>query len=106
MESFITQYFGEWGGWIIGALIALIAKDSITQFWSGFRFLMGSDFDVDDIVYINGTKKARIIRQGIYKTTFYVYDHERKFIVPNDRLWALNIEKQLPKYEDKQDAIK
>jgi len=96
MNEFINTYFGEWGAWVIGALVALAVKDSIGQFWSGFRFLLGSDFDVDDIVYINGIKKARIVRQGIYKTTFYLYDHDRKFIVPNSRLWLLNIEKQLP----------
>lgn len=96
MNELINQYFGEWGAWVIGALIALAVKDTVSQLWSGFRFLLGSDFDVDDIVYINGTKKARIVRQGIYKTTFYLYDHDRKFIVPNNRLWLLNIEKQLP----------
>lgn len=101
MSEFINQYFGEWGAWIIIALVTLAAKDTIGQFWSGIRFLMGSDFDVDDIVYINGIKKARIVRQGIYKTTFYLYDHDRKFIVPNNRLWLLNIEKQLPKDNEK-----
>lgn len=100
MNELINQYFGEWGAWVIGALVALAAKDTVSQFWSGFRFLLGSDFDVDDIVYINGTKKARIVRQGIYKTTFYLYDHNRKFIVPNNRLWLLNIEKQLPTDKD------
>jgi small-conductance mechanosensitive channel len=96
MNELINQYFGEWGAWVIAALVALAAKDTISKFWSGIRFLMGTDFDVDDIVYINGSKKARIVRQGIYKTTFYLYDHQRKFIVPNDRLWLLNIEKELP----------
>ena len=101
----ISTYFGEWGAWVIGVLLAFAVKDSITQLWSGFRFLMGTDFDVDDIVYLNGNKKARIVRQGIYKTTFYLYDHERKFIVPNNRLWSLNIEKQLPKDGEHKDEI-
>lgn len=96
MNEFIQTYFGEWGAWVIGALVALAAKDSLSKFWSGARFLMGNDFNVDDIVYINGVKKARIVRQSIYKTTFYLYDHDRKFIVANDRLWLLNIEKELP----------
>lgn len=100
MNEIINQYFGEWGVWVITALVALAAKDTISKFWSGIRFLMGSDFDVDDIVYINGVKKARIVRQGIYKTTFYLYDHQRKFVVPNDRLWLLNIEKELPSDND------
>jgi hypothetical protein len=63
----------------------------------GIQFLWGNDFNVDDIVYINGNKKARIVRQGIFKTTFYLYEHDRKFIVPNDRIWTLNLEKELPK---------
>jgi len=103
MNDFIQTYFGEWGAWVIGALVALAAKDSVAQFWSGVRFLMGSDFDVDDIVYINGIKKARIVRQGVYKTTFYLFDHDRKFIVPNNRLWLLNIEKELPQRINKEE---
>ena len=99
IQEFITQYFGEWGAWVIGALVALAAKDTISQFWSGARFLMGNDFNVDDIVYLNGAKKARIVRQNIYKTTFYLFDHDRKVIVPNNRLWLLNIEKQLPSHK-------
>ena len=51
MNEIINQYFGEWGVWVITALVALAAKDTISKFWSGIRFLMGSDFDVDDIVY-------------------------------------------------------
>jgi len=103
MNEVINTYFGEWGAWVIGALVALAVKDSIQQLWSGVRFLMGSDFDVDDIVYINGSKKARIVRQGIYKTTFYLFDHDRKFIVPNNRLWLLNIEKELPQRINKEE---
>lgn len=66
-------------------------------------FLIGNDFNRDDIVWINGVKKARIVRQSLYRTTFYLFDHQRKFIVPNDRIWNLNIEKDLPtqKREDK-----
>ena len=63
------------------------------------QFFMGHDFDVDDVVWIKGRKKARIVRQTIFKTTFYVYDHERKFIVPNNRLWSLEIEKDLPDFD-------
>lgn len=99
MEAFIQQYFGEWGLWVIMVLVALAVRDLISQTWQGFKFMLGNDFNNDDIVWINGTKKARIIRQGIYKTTFYLFDHQRKFVVPNDRLWQLNIEKELPQRE-------
>ena len=69
MQEFIQTYFGEWGAWVIGALVALVAKDTISQFWSGARFLMGNDFNVDDIVYINGIKRARIVRQSVFRKT-------------------------------------
>lgn len=86
----------EWGWAIAVAVLTLAAKDTLSKFLLGIQFLAGSDFNMDDIVYINGIKKARIVRQGIWKTTFFLYDHNRKFIVPNDRIWTLNIEKELP----------
>lgn len=99
IKNTIETLVGEWG-WLIGMGIFSIAfKDAISSTWQGVKFLWGNDFNVDDIVYINGIKKARIVRQGVYKTTFYLYDHKRKFIVPNDRLWSLHLEKDLPKPE-------
>lgn len=100
-QRIIELFIGKWG-WLVAAALASVAfKDAVGKFWQGLMFLMGNDFNVDDIVYINGNKKARIVRQSIYKTTFYLYDHHRKFVVPNDRIWTLNIEKSLPK-EDPQ----
>ena len=97
---------GKWG-WLIAVAISSVAfKDAVSKFWQGLTFLMGNDFNVDDIVWINGVKKARIVRQGIYKTTFYLYDHHRKFIVPNDRIWSLNIEKKLPQERLEEDIEK
>lgn len=98
-QEIVEQLVGKWG-WLLAAAIASVAfKDAVGKFWQGILFLMGNDYNVDDIVYINGNKKARIVRQSIYKTTFYLYDHHRKFIVPNDRIWSLHIEKTLPKEE-------
>lgn len=99
LESLIA----DWGWSILVGLLAIAFKDSISKFWMGVQFLWGNDFNVDDIVWINGVKKARIVRQGIWKTTFYLFDHNRKFIVPNDRIWTLHLEKDLPEEEkDKQ----
>jgi len=99
MEELLSQYIGEWGWLTIAALAGLAFKDAIANFFSGMKFLMGTDFDIDDVVYIKGTKKARIVRQTIWKTTFYVYGHGRKFVVPNSSLWSLQIEKDLPNSE-------
>ena len=96
LQKIIEIFIGEWGWTLIIALITIAFKDAITKLWNGLLFLYGNDFNVDDIVWINGQKKARIVRQSIYKTTFYLYDHQRKFIIPNDRIWSLHLEKGLP----------
>jgi small-conductance mechanosensitive channel len=97
VKELISQLITEWGWAIALAILAIAMKDSLSKFWLGVQFLWGNDFNVDDIVYINGNKKARIVRQNVWKTTFYLYEHDRKFIIPNDRIWTLNIEKELPK---------
>lgn len=96
VKEIAQQLISEWGWAIAVGLVSIAFKDSISKLWQGTQFMWGNDFNVDDIVYINGHKRARIVRQGIIKTTFYLYEHDRKFIVPNDRIWTLNLEKQLP----------
>ena len=95
MEDVFIQYIGEWGWLVLLALVSFVFKDTITNFVIGVQFLWGNDFNVDDIVYIRGTKRARIVRQNLWKTTFYVYGHGRKFVVPNKNLWKLDIEKEI-----------
>ena len=96
LQKILETFIGEWGWMLVAALVTIAFKDGISKLWSGLLFLYGNDFNVDDIVWINGTKRARIVRQSIYKTTFYVYVHQRKFVVPNDRIWSLRLEKELP----------
>lgn len=95
MEDIFVQYIGEWGWLVLLALVSFTFKDTITNFVIGVQFLWGNDFNVDDIVYIRGNKRARIVRQNLWKTTFYVYGHGRKFVVPNKSLWKLDIEKEI-----------
>lgn len=101
MEDVFIQYIGEWGWLVLLALVSFAFKDTITNFVIGVQFLWGNDFNVDDIVYIRGTKRARIVRQNLWKTTFYVYGHGRKFVVPNKSLWKLDIEKEIMGEEER-----
>ena len=41
-------------------------------------------------------KKARIIRQTLFKTVFHLIDTDRKLIIPNTSLYGLKLEKVLP----------
>lgn len=101
MEDVFVQYIGEWGWLVLLALVSFAFKDTITNFVIGVQFLWGNDFNVDDIVYIRGSKRARIVRQNLWKTTFYVYGHGRKFVVPNKSLWKLDIEKEIMGEEER-----
>ena len=63
---------------------------------------MGNDYNEDDVVEVDG-KPGRIVRCGIWSTTFFTYDVREgiivggaKLVVQNDKLKDLKIEKPLP----------
>tara|TARA_Y100000310_G_C20669069_1_gene809242 strand:+ start:2235 stop:2567 length:333 start_codon:yes stop_codon:yes gene_type:complete len=100
LESVFQNLIGEYGWLFIAGICALFFKNLIANTLAGMMFLFGSDYDVDDIVYISGTKKARIIRQTLAKTVFHLLDTDRKLVVPNTALYGLKIEKVLPGSND------
>ena len=104
LEKIVSTIIGDFGWLVIAALFALTFKNTIQRIVEGIMFFFGGDFKVDDIVYISGTKKVRITRKGLTKTTFYVYDTKRKLIIRNDRLPYLMLEKSLPQNGDKDET--
>ena len=95
-ETIITDMLGHYGWMFIVAFGVLLFKNVVANVLAGLTFMFGHDFDVDDIVYIGGEKKARIIRQTPTKTVFHILETDRKLIVPNTALYSLKIEKVLP----------
>ena len=104
LEDLIKEYIGTWGWLFILATITFAFKNTVQNFFIGIQFLWGNDFNVDDMVYIKGNKRARIVRQTVWKTTFYVFSHKRKFVVPNNMLWRLELEKELPKLKEEDET--
>jgi len=100
LEQVISTIAGEVGWLILVAIGALTFKNTIQRIVEGIMFFFGGDYKIDDIVYISGTKKVRLTRKGLTKTTFYVYDTKRKLIIRNDRLPYLMLEKTLPQNGD------
>lgn len=96
LQSLIENFIGEYGWLFIAGISMLFFKNMISNTFAGIMFLMGSDFDVDDVVYISGKTKARIVRQTLFKTVFHLLDTDRKLIVPNTSLYGLKCEKVLP----------
>jgi len=95
-ETIVSDLLGHYGWMFIAAFAVLLFKNLVSNVLDGVLFMLGHDFDVDDIVYIGGTKKARIIRQTPTKTVFHLLDTDRKLVVPNTALYSLKIEKVLP----------
>ena len=77
MEEIVSKYIGEWGWLTVAAIFTFAFKDAITNFFKGVQFLMGTDFDIDDVVYIKGTKKARIVRQSIWLSLIHISEPTR-----------------------------
>ena len=103
-ETIITDMIGHYGWMFIAAFAMLLFKNVVSNVLDGLMFMFGHDFDVDDIVYIGGEKKARIIRQTPTKTVFHLIETDRKLIVPNTALYSLRIEKVLPSSGDRGDS--
>lgn len=88
VDSTVSNYF--W--WFIIAGTALFFKNLVESIVSGMMFYWGRDYNVDDEVVLQGNRKARIVRQTISKTTFYIYEGNRRLIVPNHDLPSMRIE--------------
>lgn len=59
--------------WLFIALAALLVfKETIKSFVTSIMVLRSGTYEVDDVVILEGTP-ARIVRMGVWKTTFYVY---------------------------------
>lgn len=81
--------------WFVGASAALFFKNLLENFVWGLTFVFGRDYNVDDEVLIGGIRKARIVRQTVTKTVFYLYDNNTVLVIPNKELHSLRCEKKL-----------
>lgn len=81
--------------WAIGIGFALYFKNVIENLIWGLTFIYDHDYNVDDEVLIGGTRRARIVRQTISKTVFYIYDNNTRLVIPNRELHSLRCEKLL-----------
>jgi uncharacterized membrane protein len=101
LESTGQDLTGKYVWLFIVGLIALMFKSSIEKFAAALFMFVGSDYKEDDVVYVDG-KPGRIVRVGLTKTVFFIYDvvdgkvvGGSKLVVQNERLASLNVEKPL-----------
>jgi hypothetical protein len=102
LEATAQDMTGKYVWMFLAGLVVLIFKSSIEKLAAALFMFIGSDYKEDDVVYVDG-KPGRIVRVGLTKTVFFIYDvvdgkivSGNKLVVQNERLAGLNIEKPLP----------
>ena len=102
VESMVTELLGKYGWLFIVGVLTLLFRSTIEKFVAGIMIFMGNDYNEDDVVEVDG-KPGRIVRVGMWTTTFFTYDVRdgiivggSKLVVQNDKLKDLKIEKPLP----------
>ena len=102
LENTAQDMTGKYVWMFLAGLVILIFKSSIEKLAAALFMFIGSDYKEDDVVYVDG-KPGRIVRVGLTKTVFFIYDvvdgkivSGNKLVVQNERLAGLNVEKPLP----------
>ena len=100
-EIVARNLLGDYGWMFIAGLSLLMFQSSLKKLAAGLFVFWGNDYKTDDTVYVDG-KPGRIIRVGMTKTVFFIYDvvdgqviGGSKLVVQNEYLGKLKIEKPL-----------
>ena len=102
VQGMVSEMIGKYGWLFLIGVLTLLFRSTIEKFVAGFFIFMVNDYNEDDVVEVDG-KPGRIVRCGIWSTTFFTYDVRdgiivggAKLVVQNDKLKDLKIEKPLP----------
>ena len=102
VQGMVSELLGKYGWLFIVGVLTLLFRSTIEKFVAGLMIFMGNDYNEDDVVEVDG-KPGRIVRCGIWSTTFFTYDVRdgvivggAKLVIQNDKLKDLKIEKPLP----------
>ena len=102
IQSMVSEMLGKYGWLFLVGVMTLLFRSTIEKLVAGFMIFQGNDYNEDDVVEVDG-KPGRIVRVGIWSTTFFTYDVRdgiivggSKLVVQNDKLKDLKIEKPLP----------
>ena len=102
VQSMVSEMIGKYGWLFLVGVLTLLFRSTIEKFVAGLFIFKGNDYNEDDVVEVDG-KPGRIVRCGVWSTTFFTYDIRdgiivggAKLVVQNDKLKDLKIEKPLP----------
>ena len=66
-------FLGNWVWLFVSGVALLLFKSTIETVVEGLKVFLGKDLNTDDVVILDG-RPARVIRVGLWKTTFFAYD--------------------------------
>ena len=102
IQNQVSFLLGKYGWLFIVGVLTLLFRSTIEKFVAGMMIFMGNDYNEDDVVEVDG-KPGRIVRCGVWSTTFFTYDLRdgvivggAKLVIQNDKLKDIKIEKPLP----------
>ena len=102
METSVEVLIGKYGWLFLVGIATLLFQSTIQEAVDGIMVFLGNDYNEDDVVEVDGDP-GRIVRVGLWKTTFFIYhvvDGQivggSKLVVANGKLKDLKIEKPLP----------
>ena len=97
VEGIVESLVGWGAGLFVMGCLLLLFRQAIENVVAGWVFKQGAELCHDQPVLISG-RKARLIRVGILKTTFYMADRKSKMVVPNSQLGQLTLEVKLDRH--------
>ena len=102
IQEQVTGMIGKYGWMFLAGAAVLLFRSTIETSVAGLMIFMGNDYNEDDVVEVDG-KPSRIVRVGMWSTTFFTYDvgdgiivGGSKLVIQNDKLKDIKIEKPLP----------
>ncbi len=105
IQNQVSLLIGKYGWLLLVGIVTLLFRSTIEKGVAGIMVFMGNDYNEDDVVEVDG-RPGRIVRCGIWTTTFFLYDvvdgiivGGSKLVIQNDKLKDLKIEKPLPKLD-------
>ena len=106
LQKQAESFLGNWVWLFLSGIALLLFKSTIETIVEGLKVFLGKDLNTDDVVILDD-RPARVVRVGIFKTIFFVYEvgtspdgkayikSGNKMAIQNDQLKTHKIEKPL-----------
>ena len=106
IQSQIEGLIGSYGWMFLAGFAVMLFRSAIESSVESFKVFWGDDLNTDDVVILDD-RPARVVRVGIFKTIFFVYEvgtapdgkayvkSGNKLAIQNDQLKIHKIEKPL-----------